>query len=540
MNNLNDLKQELEEQIRQDFNSNSDEAIAIIGRPDVLSILKLSSDGVLDDPIGLFWGLYEPASSLSKEWEDLILRALDLFYRNHQVPYEPDGESPEETDFQFSLVTEPLIIPDRIRTLVTFLHVAAARGFRIKQSQGGQLSEEAINCFLEAVRTNDRLYQAGLGVLLDGDSSFMFLLSADAVSAKSSVEIARVRLAEGHYEEALGFMARAAFESHYAVERYFDQGDDTDYRSECNSVPMAPSCSMTDHIVRKGLDNTSSVEMASVFLKLKEYGRAKRWLQVAKDCEHLFYSVYIFGAEENNYTRIQGEESEEITEWMARQPEWVRNDSGESLSWGEFWHGAKAWAAAQLSLSEYQALRQADEEAAAESRLKAYFFNECWSTLSNRCKERLIDADRVWNSPGNASWEAIFNDLRLAVEEMCQQFLWQHLWTNRSVNQDLLSLLKKGISVDGRPGLHDCIEICEHPEFDKFLIERRVEQYDRDFLTGQLPVEMRPLRDNRNRAEHESGETWHREEVRPIFYKFLGIGQLGILPLLARIGRKLG
>ena len=488
----------------------------------------------------MFWGLYESDSSLSKEWDDLILRALDLLYRNHQLPYEPDAESPEETEFQVSLVTERLLIPDRVRTLVTFLHVAAARGYKIKQSQDGQLSEEAINCFSEVVRTNDRLYKAGLGALLDGDSSLMFLLSADAVSAKASVEIARVRLAEGHYEEALGFMSRAAFESHYAVERHFEQGDATDYLSECNPVPMAPSCSMTDRIVRRGLDNTSSVEMASIFLKLKEYGRAKSWLEVAKDCEHLFYSVYIFGAEENSYVRFRGEESEEITEWIASQPEWVRNEAGESLSWGEFWHGAKAWAAAQLSLSDYQALRHADEEVAAESRLKAYFFTECWSTLSNRCNERLIDADRVWNSSGNASWEAIFNDLRIAVEEMCQQFLWQHLLTNRSVNQDLLSLLRKGIIVDGRPGFHDCIEICKQPEFEKFLTERRVEHNDRDFLTGQLPAEMRPLLDNRNRAEHESGETWHREEVRPIFYKFLGIEQQGILPRLARVGRKLG
>ena len=484
MDNINDLKHELEEQIRQDFKSNSDEAIATIGRPDVRSILKLSSDGVIEDPIGLFWALYEPDSSLSKEWDDLILRALELSYRNYQVPYEPDDESSDGTDFQFSLETERLIIPNRVRTLVTFLHVAAARGFRLKQSQGGQLSEEAIHCFSEVVRTNDRLYRAGLGDLLDSDSSFRFLLSADAVSAKASVEIARVRLAEGHYEEALGFMSRAAFESHYAVERHLEQGDATDYRSERNPVPMAPSCSMTDQIVRKGLDNTSSVEVASIFLRLKEYGRAKSWLEVAKDCERLFYSVYIFGAEENSYVRFQGEGSEGITEWIARQPELVRNELGESLSWGEFWHGAKAWAAAQLNQREYQSLRQADEEASAESRLKAYFFTECWSTLSNRCKERLIDADRVWNSPGNASWEAIFNDLRIAVEDMCQQFLWQHLLANRGVNQDLLSLLKKGINVDGRPGLHDCIEICEHPEFANFLTERRVEQYDRDFLTG--------------------------------------------------------
>ena len=539
MDILNDLKQELENQIRLELSAGSEEAMTIFSRPDVLSILKPLSGSVQDDPIGLFWNLYEPTSSLSKEWDVLILRVLDFLYRNHQVPYEPDGESLNENDLQFSLDAERLIIPDKVKALVTFLHVAAARGFRIKQSQGGQLSEEAINCFYEVVRTNHRLYQAGLGDLLERDSSLMFLLSADAVSAKASVEIARVRLAEGHYEEALGCMASAAFESHYAVERYSEQGDATDYRNESNPVPMAPSCSITDHIVRKGLDNTSPVEIASVFLKLKEYGRAARWLAVVKNCEHLFYSIYIFGAEENSYTRFQGEESERITEWIARQPEWVLNESGESLSWGEFWHGAKAWAAAQLSPNEYHEMRQTDEKVAAESRLKAYFFNESWAILSERCKERLTDADRIWNSPGNASWEAVLNDLRIAVEEVCQQFLWQQLLSNGGVSLALLSLLKKGIDVDGRPGVNDCIQICRHPEFKKHLTRLRVDDVDREFLTNQLPVAMRRLRDNRNRAEHEAGEPWHRGQVRPIVDEFLGIGQIGILPQLVRIGLKL-
>ncbi|MDE2842673.1 MAG: hypothetical protein OXN21_04740 [Chloroflexota bacterium] len=539
MDNLDDLKLEIESQIRHELNAGSEEATTILLRPDVLSILKLFSDSVQDDPIGLFWNLYEPTSSPSKEWDALILKVLEFFYRNHQVPYEPDGESLNENDVQYSLDAERLIIPKRVKALVTFLHVAAARGFRIKQSQGGQLSEEAINCFNEVVRTNQRLYQAGLGDLLDRDSSLMFLLSADAVSAKASVEIARVRLAEGNYEEALGCMASAAFESHYAVERYAEQGDDTDYRNESNPVPIAPSCSITDHMVRKGLDNTSPVEIASVFLKLKGYGQAARWLQVVKDCEHLFYSFYIFGAEENSYTRFQGGESEHITEWIAKQPEWVGSELGESLSWGEFWHGAKAWAAAQLSPSEYREMRQADEEGAAESRLKAYFFNESWASLSERCKERLIDADRIWNSPGNASWEAVLNDLRIAAEEVCQQFLWRQLLSNRGVSPALLSLLKKGIDVDGRPGVNECIQICRHPEFKQHLTQLRVDHVDREFLTNQLPAAMLRLRDNRNRAEHEAGDPWHRGQVRPIVDEFLGIGQIGILPRLVRIGLKL-
>lgn len=296
MDNLNELKQELENQIQQQFNANSEKAIELITRLDVRSVLELLSVGQLDDPIGLFWNLYESTSNVSIEWDSLIVRVLDFLYQKHQVPYQPDGEPRNDNDFQFSLDAEQLIIPDKVKGLVRFLHVAAARGFRIKRSQDGQLSEEAINCFMEVVRTNNRLYQAGLGDLIDLDNSLMFLLSADAVAAKASVEIARLRVAEGHYEEALGYLASAAFWSHYSVERYSEQGDDTDYRTESAPVPMAPSCSMTDHIVRNGLDNTSFAEIASTFMKLKEYGRANHWLEVVKDCEHLLYSVYIFGA----------------------------------------------------------------------------------------------------------------------------------------------------------------------------------------------------------------------------------------------------
>ena len=48
----------------------------------------------------------------------------------------------------------------------------------------------------------------------------------------------------------------------------------------------------------------------------------------------------------------------------------IPDDNGDQLKWDQFWHGAKAWATAQLSPGEYRKLREDDEEDAAERRLR--------------------------------------------------------------------------------------------------------------------------------------------------------------------------
>ena len=547
-----DSKYELEELaqlMRQEVNDKGNLGEILI-RSDLVSLL-CCADGIVRDPIGLFWSLYEPRSfrpkrgpapELSEEWEEIVLASLERLYISHQVPYEPDGAVFTENDFQYSLDSGYLIVPDILRDLITFLHIAAARAFRLKQRQGGGLSEEVISCLVEVVRANNRLYQAGLGDLLNCGSSHMFMLSADTVSAKACVEIGRVRYAEGRYDEALRYMSRAAFESHYAAERYSEHGDDAGYSTESERIPMAPSCSLTDPLVRRGLGNVSPEDITSIFLALKERGQANSWSEVVKDCKNLFYSTYMFGMQDNTYTRFADGESERVTEWVMNEPPWVRDEFGEALTWGEFWHGAWTWASAQLSPSEYRKMREEDEKSTSESRLKSYFFGQDWSALSDRAKERLITADVLWNSPANIAWEALLSDLRIAAEDMCYRFIWEPVSSVKGGGQGLLQFVRLKDELDRdekRPEIGICVQVCRAGYFRDFLNRQSLDKEDIEFLTKKLPSAMSQLQEARNFGEHQSTGSWSRDAVGIYYRQFFGIGQRGILPELARIGRQL-
>ena len=214
-------------------------------------------------------------------------------------------------------------------------------------------------------------------------------------------------------------------------------------------------------------------------------------------------------------------------------------ESGLHLTWAEFWLIAKTWVSAQLSPSEYRKMREEDKKSEAESRLKTYFFGQDWAVLPDRAKDRLITADTLWHSQANIAWEAVLNDFRIAVEEMCQHFLWQPLTSsNTGVSPALLALLKQGLNIQEHPGIANCREVCKESEFADYLKRRKVGPQDIAFLTEELPTAMDRLRRSRNRAEHES-HSWSRDEVRPYFNRFLGVNEQGVLPELARIGRKL-
>ena len=102
----------------------------------------------------------------------------------------------------------------------------------------------------------------------------------------------------------------------------------------------------------------------------------------------------------------------------------VGDDLRGMVTWREFWHGAKAWASAQLSPSEYRKMREKDERDAAERRLETYFFGRNWSYLTGRAQERLINADILLNSTQRVALESVLNDLWIATEEMCFQVVW--------------------------------------------------------------------------------------------------------------------
>ena len=287
---------------------------------DIWALFRFLGGRESHDPIGTFWTLYEAGSGFhcrdllperSEEWDEIVLASLSKLYLRYKVPYEPDGESPVEYDFQSSPGTEQLIIPDKLRDLITFLHVAAARAFTIKRRQGRGLDEVALDCLGEAVRALGRLYANGLGDLIDCQPSQLLQLSSEAVAAKAYLELGRVYHREGNFADAFHHFATAALHASYAAERYISEGGDSDWSSSLEQVPMKPSCELTSRIVEAGLDNISAGEIASVFLSLKASGHVANWSRVAQDCNVLlFESDYMVGAFPDTYMRTVGDDYE--------------------------------------------------------------------------------------------------------------------------------------------------------------------------------------------------------------------------------------
>ena len=67
----------------------------------------------------------------------------------------------------------------------------------------------------------------------------------------------------------------------------------------------------------------------------------------------------------------------------------------------------------------------------------------------------------------------------------------------------------------------------------------KLDSRDVRFLTGQLPEDISQLRSERNVAEHEVDMSPVPDSPQSFYRGFLGIGREGVLPQLARIGRKL-
>lgn len=501
--------------------------------------------GVVTDPIGLFWSLYQPsrrfksgpAPELSAEWEEAILKSLARLYHRYQVSYGPDEGIPVENDFQESLESGHQIIPSTLRELITFIHIAAARAFRIKRAQGGGLDEVALDCLREVDRAMVRLSllnqsERGIGEVLDRDPAQTFLLSTYAVGAKALAELGRVQHRQGNYAEALHYIAWAVVDASYAAERYVA---DEPYAAESDlqGLPLATSLSLKERLIG-GLDNISHREIASVWQKLKEVGQPDSWVQVAQDCNYMLEASelpYLF-SNTGGY-------------WEAGILEWFDGFAAESelrLTWTEFWLVAKTWVSAQLSPSEYRKMREEDKKNEAESRLKTYFFGQDWAVLPDRAKDRLITADTLWNSQANIAWEAVLNDLRIATEDMCQRFIWQPLSESKGGGQDLLQFvrLKDEMDRDGkRPEIATCVQVCRSGYFGEFLKRQSLGKEEMNFLTKKLPDAMSQLQGERNFAEHQSTASWRRNAVEDYVRRFFGIGQRGVLPELARIGRKL-
>ena len=352
---------------------------------DLWALVRLLGPESGRDPVGLFWNLYGDGEGFhvrelfpdnSDEWDEIVLASLEFMHQQCRVPYQPDEDStvsdiePETADWP------PTIVAGKLEDLVTSLHLAASLAFTIKRLQSGGLDETALDCLNEVVRTLKRLYDLGLNDLIDQNPAQAFLLSSDAVAAKCYAELGRVANREGNYSEALHHFTEAAYNASYAAERFIAEGGDFAQPNDLEPVPLRPSGDLTCHLVQSGLDNLTADEIAGTFLNLKASKGNADWSEVARDCRVLLSeSGWAFGAEPDSYIRTVDGDEVYVTEWVPTDPDEVVNETGEHLSWREFWYVAREWATAQMSPNEYRKLRDDDEKNSSERRLRTYFFD---------------------------------------------------------------------------------------------------------------------------------------------------------------------
>ena len=568
-------------------------------RYDIVTLLAFRDGMDRCNPISLFWDVWEPrvltisnggvdirpAPALPDQIEEMVLDYLERLYERHRVPYEPDADDEDIKEFYDKLPDYyehgseqslgPLPIPPKLKNLVTFLHVAAARAFRIKASQGGTLSEEAIDCLREVERTLYRLQRVGGDV---SPHTQGFQISAWAVAARVFVELSRACRREGRYADALRYLARAVTEYDEAVfiasmeefTEYWPSFDpelwsalpsyvDSIRRVRTRLIEGMSNSKLRDQISTLVLDATheyprlseptwkllvgnrffkglgfadiSPQESATAFVRLQSSGEADSWRQVAKNCDTLAGCEYLFSIEGRD--SATGDFGQHVR---------VKDEEGYTRTWHEFWDRAALWLKLQLSPNEYRQQREEDKKTESEDRLKSYFFGRNWSALPELTRRRLINADRTWCSKEILAVESVLNDLQRATEAACNEFVWRPLENNTSGRAQLLEFLqfKMVLKERGRdPSTRDYIRVCEARYYKDFLKNHNLLKEDERFLVQDLPAVMRQLADARNRAEHEVRTSFRRTDVEPFFKAFLGIGQRGVLPELVRIGRRL-
>ena len=480
------------------------------------------------DAVSLLWEydqdfpLYESTSRLSAQAKRGLLDCLDWMYEKYRVPYEPDSDDSEQ-----------------LIDLAIELHVGAARAFRIKLADDGQLSEEFIKSLNTIERTMKRM-KIALNAI-EGQSHIgnpTIATSAETIWAIVQLELSRVSKLYGNYADAIHYLDQASSSYISALDVCSDDpwNDDGTWRREDNAWVKALKstyAAVGDELIAWKIAINHKLtplhmplaEAASLFTSLKHSPSDDLdWKQVTQDCAGLAYLPQL------EWEVFSGVENQET----------IEDDEGFDVSWSEFWGHAQAWASAQLSHRGYWEMRDQDEKDAAERRLRNYFFGNSWSFLPDRAQEALITADSNWNSRERIRQGAILNELIRASEEMCDHFIWHPLISEGTTSSDILDIEAKVAKSKYRSdlGVREYIKICRAPSL-RSASKHKLPDKDVQFLTKRLPTALERLADTRNIPEHEIGASLPRDTLASFFNSFLGIGQPGILPQLARIGRKL-
>ena len=435
-----------------------------------------------------------------EDCEQFILECLDWLYERYKASYEPDGES------------------SAFFELDAHAHIAAARAFRLKRRHG--YSDEVMDCLADVESTAEHIAAEDGVAFPHGEELSAPFHSTQVAVALAFVELSRKSTVDGDFVDALHYLARAAKYYDFIAISNEDMTNNLDYMRFLYEGRFDIDLRLRRKLKANltGLE-VSLDEAANVFRAIKANHRAVgSWSQVVDDCRQLKNTWFVSGREDD-----------------------VTDEHGDIATWEAFWTAAQTWAAAQLSPNDLVRALRGMEDGEAKDRLKNYFFMGTWTNLPPKAQERLTYADLAWNSPERGSGGPILGNLLTATEEMCEQFIFQQLKNEARLQSDILRIEAR-VTEDIRRnslGIREYIRICNIHSLPRVLEELQLEETDIQFLTEKLPAAMEHLTPARNIDVHETGIFVRPELVTAAFRMFLGIGQRGILPDLARIGRKL-
>lgn len=206
----------------------------------------------------------------------------------------------------------------------------------------------------------------------------------------------------------------------------------------------------------------------------------------------------------------------------------------------EYWHKVAGWAEERLTPDQLRELIEQREDKAAALRLRTYFFpDDLWKQLPERAQQALVSADRLTVTGTSLSrGEAVFNELRIATEEVLNRYLWQPVseWAMEQPSpiRGTANILKQ--ARDGEPSLDDLVQLLWSDGVKDYLRSIGVDDEGVRFLTKEkrMTDHLQRLQRSRNKAEHELDSAGNANP-RDLYAESLGIGRKGVLPEILRL-----
>lgn len=394
---------------------------------------------------------------------------------------------------------------------MTYIHIAGARAIALSRARG--YTDDTRDCLQRAWQNVSHIDASPNS----DNGTPALVVSTWAVAGIVLQDLFKAAFAAGEYGQGLhalakglGYVSSARRVAGWSIEGSELEGIETE--------------SSLRYEIEEGLSYLRlEPQMAVDALEhMFELGREVDWPQVIEDCDAMIWRWEDCGRDQN---------------------EDIHDSAGRKMPWWAYWYRAEGRARERLRPSELRDLRERVEDQEAELRLKSYFFDfDLWLELPERAQRGLVMAERAWFATKSGRIESVLSELQIAVESLLYPMIWKPL-AECNKGLDLMQIIEWANGprrTAGRPNLGHYAWVCKEGTFGSFWNSLTLSRPDIQFLRGELPCALETLKRLRNMAEHEPERKWRREEVAPVFKKFLGIGESGVLPQLAEVKRGLG